>query len=421
MPDAAEPKAVVSPGENAVDRGSRWLGERSLSWTFIALVCLGLIMPLAQTLYPILPPLASPLPERRQPGALPPLRLLLAANGDFATKLNTWFDDRMGFRDLFIRTKNQIDYSLFGTSRKVFIGADGWLFDKSLNALPVERLDAAGMAEMEERFVALAQRLKAQGIRLIVIGYPGKSVIYPEMAPPQMPRIPAGGNSDRLRHYLAQQTTLTFIDIEAIFKREKERSPGRLYGKHDIHATELAQLAIVKEIVARIAAAEGRPDIRWDRNLTLSRKLRFGGVEAEMLSVLRRLTERDIPFYLEEETIGGDRPDGSWYVPDPRALVAIDDGVGRPFDWEFRSRPDLCPQRLPGTVLFGNSFSDYYWALGLHHYFCVIRRARDPMSRLALFYNTIPEGTKYFIYQFYTPWLPGTAPPADDISGKSSD
>ena len=82
-----------------------------------------------------------------------------------------------------------------------------------------------------------------------------------------------------------------------------------------------------------------------------------------------------------------------------------DAGIARPFDWEFRSLPELCAARLPGMVLYGNSFSDLYWAVGLQHYFCFIRRAREPISRFKLFYDTIPAGTKYFILQYYEPWL----------------
>ena len=86
-------------------------------------------------------------------------------------------------------------------------------------------------------------------------------------------------------------------------------------------------------------------------------------------------------------------------------LDRADAGIGRPFDWEFRSLPELCAARLPGLVLFGNSFSDLYWALGLQRYFCFIRRAREPISRFKLFYDTMPAGTKYFILEYYEPWL----------------
>jgi len=126
---------------------------------------------------------------------------------------------------------------------------------------------------------------------------------------------------------------------------------------------------------------------------------------------LKPLTERDYPSLTQSDGIGRDEPDGTWIIPDHVALERADDGIGRPFDWEFRSNPELCKQRLPGTVLFGNSFSDLYWSLGLHHYFCFIRRARDPMSRFKLFYQTIPPGTKYMIFEFIETWLPRTAPP----------
>ena len=60
-------------------------------------------------------------------------------------------------------------------------------------------------------------------------------------------------------------------------------------------------------------------------------------------------------------------------------------------------------------VLFGNSFSDFYWQLGLQRYFCFSRRAREPASRFKLFYDTMPADTKYFILQYYEPWLPREA------------
>src|SRR5262245_11669465 len=44
--------------------------------------------------------------------------------------LNAWFDDHAAFRDLLIRAKNEIDFTLFGVSRKVYIGRDGWLFHR---------------------------------------------------------------------------------------------------------------------------------------------------------------------------------------------------------------------------------------------------------------------------------------------------
>jgi hypothetical protein len=128
------------------------------------------------------------------------------------------------------------------------------------------------------------------------------------------------------------------------------------------------------------------------------------GSQARFMALLTPPVE-EAPYYVGAYTIGAAEPDGHWNIPDPVVLDRDDAGIGRPFDWEFRSLPELCAARLPGMVLFGNSFSDLYWALGLQRYFCFIRRARDPVSRFRLFYDTMPAGTRYFILEYYEPWL----------------
>ena len=43
-----------------------------------------------------------------------------------------WFNDHFGFRDFLIRSKTQIDYSVFGMSTRIHVGSDGWLFYRSV-------------------------------------------------------------------------------------------------------------------------------------------------------------------------------------------------------------------------------------------------------------------------------------------------
>lgn len=385
-----------------------------LSMLFLTLVAVLLVLPLAQTIKPIFRHLVAPLEERRQPGPFPSPQLLLRANGDFATALNGWFDDRVGFRDLFIRTKNQIDYSLFGTSRKVYVGKDGWLFDRGAED-SLELLNPTQLTAAEKSFTNLAKILVKRGIRLVVVGYPDKSRVYSEMAPLELPKIPTGGNDDKLRNYLATQPSLTYIDAQTLLTQQKISTGEHVYLQTDMHATEVGEVPVVKEIISRIAQLENRTDVHWDENLKqLMYEKGFIGSEARFLAPLIPITEKNYPWYQGSYTIGAVEPDGDWTIPDPRVLKMADEGVGRAFDWEFRTHPQLCQQRLPGMVLFGNSFSDLYWALGLHRYFCFIRRVRNPIGRFKLFYDTIPEGTKYFIYEFIFPWLPTDLPPVDE-------
>ena len=377
--------------------------ERCLSLVFFGFATLCIVLPLLQTLYPVFGTVVAPLEERRAASPFPPLRLLTGTNGDFATRLNAWFDDRVGFRDLFIRAKNQIDYTLFRTSTKVWIGSDGWLFQRD-NAQYASDLEATQLAVLEDGFASLARRLQGKGVHLLIIGYPDKSAIYSEMAPPHMPKLAAGNNYGRLRQFLADRSDFAFIDTEAIMKREKALSPEALYYKTDMHVTEVAQLPVVKEMVARLAQMENRADIYWAEKLTLRHEPWDHGGLARFMGLLHQPSER-APYYEGRHAIGATEPDGQWNVPNPVVFERADEGIGRPFDWEFRSLPELCAARLPGMVLFGNSFSDLYWTLGLHRYFCFIRRARDPVSRFKLFYDTMPADTKYFIFEYYEPWL----------------
>jgi SGNH hydrolase-like domain, acetyltransferase AlgX len=402
LPSGGISEAAIPPGDARTKAPE--LIKRELRRAFIGFFTLCLVIPLLQTFYPIIR-IVDPVEERRLPSPFPSPRLVLGEDGQFSTQLNNWFNDRVGLRDFFIRAKNQIDFTLFHTSRKVYIGRDGWLFLRG--SVPPEP-NAATLAALEERYLALARRLHDKGVQLVVVGYPDKSRVYPEKAPPDMPRPLAGGNYDRLRNFLAAQSALIFVDVQEIMERNKavtNQDPGAtLYYKTDPHPTMIGQIPVVKEVIERIARAEGRSDIRWDEKFTFAKGRSSYGTDARFMSLLFPPTESPSEI-LDYYDIGGKEPDGNWVIPDRAAFERADDGIGRPFDWEFRSRPELCPQRLPGMALFGNSSSDTWWSLGLHRYFCFSRRARNPISRFKLFYDTVPAGTKYFIFQYHEIWL----------------
>jgi hypothetical protein len=204
---------------------------RLMSAVFLAVVVLCLVAPLVETLHPFFRTIVEPVDEHRAANPFPSPWLLLRANGDFADGLNKWFDDRVGFRDLFIRTKNQIDYSIFLTSRKVYVGSNGWLFERD-PGLPLERLDSRGFDALKESLLSLANRLGEKGVRLVVIGYPDKSRIYPEMVPTDAPSLSSGGNYNQLRRFLSAQSTLTFIDVEKPGWMPTPRLQWRLPGSH---------------------------------------------------------------------------------------------------------------------------------------------------------------------------------------------
>lgn len=347
--------------------------------------------------------------ERRTSAPVPDPRLLFRASGDFAESLNAWFEDRFGFRDAMIRLKNQIDVSLFGISRKVYIGRNGWLFDRATTdqRLAFERLTEAQYLAYERSFIRLAQIVAARGAKLVVIDYPDKSAFYPELLPSNAPTIRADTKAERLRRFLAHETGIEFIDAAQLLLPLKRAGGPPPFYKTDIHVNLIGGIPVVQELIRRIARMEGRPDIAWDEKFSFKPYKWAEGVESRFMSVWNQVTEEVIsaPDLYE---IGKPDRGGSWIMNDPRRIKLPRLGDYPIFDWEHIREP--CDGGLPGTVLFGNSFSDLYWSLGLQRYFCDIRRARTPIERLPAYIDDMPPGTRYFIFQFMEAYLSTDAP-----------
>ena len=113
------------PADDTVERLAAHPLRTSVSLAFLVMVAVFLMLPLLSMVYSPLRGIVAAIDEHRAPAAFPSPILLLDTSGQFAIRLNKWFDDRIGLRDLLIRTKNRIDYSLFHTSQKSTSEATG--------------------------------------------------------------------------------------------------------------------------------------------------------------------------------------------------------------------------------------------------------------------------------------------------------
>jgi len=115
----------------------------------------------------------------------------------------------------------------------------------------------------------------------------------------------------------------------------------------------IGAIPVVKQIITEIGRLEGRLDIHWDEHFTIMHQDWLSGVDGRFLSLLSPTVETDYPYLANPYGVGIDEPDGKWDMSTQVAPDRADDAVGWPYDWEFWSNPELCAQRLPGTVLFG--------------------------------------------------------------------
>jgi SGNH hydrolase-like domain, acetyltransferase AlgX len=370
---------------------------------FVGILAAVLLLPLVQMAFGVVP--LDPLNEKRKRFEIPDLWSRLGhADPTLASDINRWFDDHYGFRDLLIRTKNQIDYSLFGTSHRLAIGKDGWLFLREHdNAMvQIERDGDLWHEDLESKLLTIARFLNDRGIRFIVIGVPDKGDVHPEFRGGENTSRPHVTQFDKLAQKLAGRPEVTYLDAGRILRDLDDRRDR--YWRTDIHYTFGAARAIVRTLVRTIAEFEGRPPHPEPKEF-VEQDYPFSGDLAAFLATFIPALEVSYQ-YVDPFVADRDTPDGHW-EKDARRVEVPGLGPMPPFDFIYRSTPEAAQGKLPTTVLFGNSFADMYFNVGIHTYFTSFYRARNISDRFDKSLRNLPEGTKYVVLQFFAPFVGG--------------
>jgi hypothetical protein len=205
------------------------------------------------------PPVA-PLKEYRRPAAPPDVAAtLIHGDGRLAAGINAWFDDRIGLRPFLTRFANEVAYSVFGYSRKVLIGKEGWLFERATSDALVshERL-VQGLELDRLKLDALAAYLQRRDIKLIVISTPAKEATVTGPLPVDAPRLPADRRFEKLRELLKTDDGKRWLYIDSKDVLEKAHiGANEAYHRTDLHMTAEATELIARALLDRIAESEG--------------------------------------------------------------------------------------------------------------------------------------------------------------------
>ena len=346
-----------------------------------------------QTFFPFVA--MRPLNEYRKPTPPPDIiRKIIHGDGRVATDVNTWFDDRMGFRAFLTRLVNQIDYSFFGYSKRVLIGKNGWLFDFDVFRAAINASRSSdGLATERNKMVSVAQFLKSKDIQLVIISTPAKETIYREFLPASAPQGPVTSEFEKFRAYLkaGDGREWIYIDSQDILMRAKSNEVD-LYFRTDLHMTSFGNILIAKELVNRLAEAE-RLEWRWNPRLDLASYKQGNGSNLRFLSVFSDLTE----------TILEPKPDVRYGPNNPPPGGSFEGSPARPFEMIFHN--EAGHSTIPRAVLFGSSFVDRFAMLGAFSYFKDLYRVRGVGNEIGSALKAIPPGTRYFIFQFWEPHL----------------
>lgn len=296
----------------------------------------------------------------------------------FSQEYEKYYNDNYGFRDNFIRLKNQIDYSVFGISDEVIIGKDNWLFYKSVverENIYIEQMSDSQFQKIQDKFLSLNSELKSKGILLVVVPVPMKSSIYPEFYINPTAVRPETTRFDKLITFLKSHPEIKFINASEILTQNKANY--QVFYKTDFHWNDYGAFFVSRQIVDSISLWT-KNNIQWSYPLKTENYPGFFGGQNDSLAVFLPPKESAIRIFnnLKSQT------------PDPNAP--------QPFLSHFKSL-DSSKKLLPKTVVIGNSYMLNFYNNGLFDHFSEVLVAHS--NDMAKTLTSLPKDTKIVIFQ----------------------
>jgi alginate O-acetyltransferase complex protein AlgJ len=320
------------------------------------------------------------LDENRKKAAPPHENMIagLISDKDYSKKYEKYYNDTFGFRDLLIKLKNQLDYSLFGKSDEVVIGKNGWMEYKSV--LEVEEIRADRQTEKDwlkisENVTKFNAFVNSKGAKLILAPIGQKFTIYPEFNKNGTIIRPSKTSFDKFVE-IAASNGICLIDINDVL-REKKKEFNVFY-KTDFHWNEIGAFFASEEMVNSIASDAGS-SVKWVKNLQYTEKKGFFGGLNRSLALLFPPEENQI------EIVKNWNTSGKYLIPKEPFLV------------HYKSDVSL-KELLPKTLVIGNSFSTYYLErTGFYEYFNEAFLLHS--NNLNQLEKVFPAGVKFVVLQ----------------------
>ncbi len=360
---------------------------------------------LLQTVLPLIA--VPPLDESRKLSEVTnPWPRVLALDPTLAPEVNAWFDDIFGTRGLLVRLRNEIDYRLFGYSSKVDLGGDGYLFAKEFTQ-KLKQSDTTShdnAMNLRNAVLGLKHELEKRGVKLMIVGFPSKNDVIHDYLPPRVYSTQPGGELERFRHFLADEPGIIFIDAREIMMRFYRENPDLPpYYRTDLHVNYFGSVIVAREILAWLEAQEGN-DTGPGRKFTVVEMPFAMGIESRYLGLLKPPVEV-IRSPQDSVDLFKDTEFGTWEKDEYFTNFTAIASSMPPFDFSYHTRPRFRTGLLPPTVIYGNSFSDGFFAYGMHEHFQDLWRSRLQPGRQKLVLDNFPPGVKYFILQYYEPLI----------------
>ncbi len=309
------------------------------------------------------------------------------------TVLAQCVSDNIGWRSIMIRSKNELDYRLFGVSSRVYFGNNDFYFlrrwgDERFPLLQQITQDPVQRNQLRQLIQTINDTYAVNNIHMILVIAPSKDILYPENLPWYAPRY----DSQMVKNLEAElrDTGVDVIPVTAILQQHKQDVP-LLYHQRDFHWNDMAAYYVAQAVVARIAYHEQRAT-PWPIAPPQYHLMWKSATDQHFAALL---LNRDVY---------------------PKSY-GIDARIPAPATWNNESftnqnfvvwrTPTQLPQpALPNLAITGDSFSTYFRNVGMERYFDTIITTSGVASTPVLLQTLQLNGIKYVVVQLRDVSLP---------------
>ena len=215
--------------------------------------------------------------------------------GEYASGVNSFFDDNFYYRSTLIRSKNEILLHAFNVTKEVYLGEDGYMFYRWVvdgSEIVNEKMGEEGKNELTETLIETKDYLENKGKKFFFLFPPQKNELLPETLPNSEANRPEPNMYQRVRASFEADPRLnsSWVDSFSILKEANEYYP--VFYKTDFHWNGYGATKAYTDIVNRLAAAEGYQEPIFNDSLyTVYMQEGFTGVQPMNLPLFTTPTE----------------------------------------------------------------------------------------------------------------------------------
>ena len=192
-------------------------------------------------------------------------------DGTYQAYAQRYLQQHFGFRNLYIRSYNQLMYSCFRqtTNNNIVMGENGEFYLKQYTDVYTgkklretygsEDSARAAMRHNVEETCRMIDSLRRFGTDVIVVLAPSKPLIYPEYLPKEIRQAHCPFSIQEEYAELYAQAGVEHIDFVPLFRRLKQESPYPVYTRFGTHWSYATMPFVADTILQKIAAVKHYP------------------------------------------------------------------------------------------------------------------------------------------------------------------